>query len=263
MTFERLHAGNPGPMTGDGNWTYLVPGAEPLLIDAGVGAASHLDGLARLVPGGPGRVLVTHAHGDHSSGAPALAARWPRTTFLKRPWPAKDPVLPGGWTAIDDGARILADDVTLEVLHTPGHSPDHLALWHADSRTVFTGDLVVLGSSVVIPASSGGSLVDYLASLRRLLALGPARFLPAHGPVIDDPEDVLHRYIAHRHQREQQVLSAVEAGDADPAAIVARVYPDVPPALRRMADETVRAHLDKLAHDGLARSVDGRWCIVR
>ena len=45
------------------------------------------------------------------------------------------------------------------VMHTPGHAPDHLTLWHADSRTLFVGDMLVQGSTVVIPASHGGSLV--------------------------------------------------------------------------------------------------------
>jgi ribonuclease/clavin/mitogillin len=263
MTFERIHAGNPGPMTGDGNWTYLLPGAEPLLVDAGSGVTAHVEAVAARVADGPARILVTHAHPDHVSGAPVLAARWPRAQFLKRPWPERDPALPGGWTPIDDGARVAAGDVELEVLHTPGHSPDHLALWHQGSRTVFTGDLVVLGGSVVILASLGGSLVAYLASLRRLLALRPARFLPAHGPVIEDPEAVVHQYIAHRHQRDQQVLTAVEAGMATVDDIADRVYPLVQPDLRRMAEESVRAHLAKLAHDGLVAEHDGRWQAVR
>jgi glyoxylase-like metal-dependent hydrolase (beta-lactamase superfamily II) len=263
MTFERLNAGNPGPMTGDGNWTYLLPGDAPLLIDAGVGVAAHLEAVAQHAPHGPSRVLVTHAHPDHSSGAPVLAARWPHAQFLKWPWPGKDPTVPTGWAAVGDGDRLRAGDVVLDVLHTPGHSPDHLALWHAESRTAFTGDLVVLGSSVVIPASSGGSLTAYLASLRRLLALRPARFLPAHGPVIDDPEDVVHRYIAHRHQRDQQVLAAVEDGLETVEAIGARIYPSLTPGMRAMAEESVRAHLSKLADDGLVCQVGTAWRVRR
>jgi glyoxylase-like metal-dependent hydrolase (beta-lactamase superfamily II) len=78
-----------------------------------------------------------------------------------------------------------------DALHTPGHSPDHLAFWHEPSRTIFTGDLVVRGSSVMIHWSRGGDLGQYLASLERLLALEPRRLLPAHGPAIDDPRAIL------------------------------------------------------------------------
>ena len=42
-----VHAGNPGPMTGDGNWTWLIPGRTPTLVDAGVGNIAHLEALDR------------------------------------------------------------------------------------------------------------------------------------------------------------------------------------------------------------------------
>ena len=57
-----------------------------------------------------------------------------------------------------------------------------------------------------------GDLAAYLASLERVLALEPARLLPAHGPVIDDPERVLRGYIEHRREREQQILDALRVG---------------------------------------------------
>src|SRR6185369_5789225 len=144
-----FHAANPGPYTGDGNWTYLIPGAQPVMIDAGVGNASHLDAIALASPSGPGRVIVTHAHSDHASGAPAILARWPSTTFSKYPWPGQDGDIP--WHRIDEGAIIPTGEGDLNVFHTPGHSPDHIALWHADSKTLFVGDMMQIGSSVFIP----------------------------------------------------------------------------------------------------------------
>lgn len=257
-----LHAANPGPLTGSGNWTYLIAGDEPVLIDAGVGHAAHLDALEAAAPGGPARVLVTHAHGDHASGAAAILDRWPSARFAKRPWPGRDPALAAGWHPLDDGARVPTGEGDLEVLHTPGHAPDHLAFWHASSGTVFAGDLLVLGSTVFIPASSGGSLVEYLRSLRRLLALNPRRALPAHGPAIDDPQALIRHYLDHRHQREVQVLTALESGRATLPAIASRLYANLTPALLPMAQESVLAHLLKLAQDGLARQDGDRWAIV-
>ena len=257
-----LHAANPGPFTGDGNWTYLIPGDAPVLIDAGVGHASHLEALADAVPAGPAQVLVTHAHSDHAAGAPAIAARWPQARFLKRPWPEEDrPAVP--WEVIAEGAEVTTGEGTLAVLHTPGHSPDHLALWHPDTRTLFVGDLLQLGSSVFIPASKGGSLVDYLHSLRRLLALKPERAWPAHGPVIEDPAALITHYLDHRHQREVQVLTALESGLSSIDAITARIYTGVTPQVMPLARESVLAHLHKLAHDGLARTDGDQWLAVR
>lgn len=254
-----LHAGNPGPYTGDGNWTYLIAGDRPVLIDAGVGEAGHLDALAAETVDGPVDVVVTHAHSDHAAGAPVIQSRWPAARFLKHPWPDRDASVP--WLAVTDGETVMTGEGPLEVLHTPGHSPDHIALWHAESRTVFVGDLLQLGTTVFIPASSGGSLADYLASLERLRQLAPVRAWPAHGPVIDDPMALIQYYLDHRRQREEQVLAALEEGLATAEAITARIYVDLAPALAPMARESVLAHLVKLEGEGRARGAGTLWVI--
>jgi glyoxylase-like metal-dependent hydrolase (beta-lactamase superfamily II) len=259
MNPKFLHAANPGAMTGDGNWTYLIGDRHPVLIDAGVGNASHLDAIANAAPGGPSLVLVTHAHSDHVSGAPAIKARWPQSRFRKFPWPIRDPDL--GWTWLDDGARVDTDDGPLTVLHTPGHAPDHLTFWHADSRTLFVGDMLVQGGTVVIPASHGGSLALYLRSLERMLQLNPARALPAHGPVIDDPAALIHKYVEHRAQREGQVLGAIDSGGSTDESITAKIYPTLVDALVPMARESVLAHLQKLESEGRVRRDGDRWAL--
>jgi glyoxylase-like metal-dependent hydrolase (beta-lactamase superfamily II) len=254
-----IHSGNPGPMTGSGNWTYFLPGEHPILIDAGIGAPAHLDAIARQRSEGPGHVVITHGHSDHVAGVDAIAARWPSTTFSKYPWAERDRRQAVTFTALHDGEEIAAGCEAVQVVHTPGHAPDHVAFWHPASRTLFSGDLVVTGTTVVIPASSGGSLADYLHSLKRVLALAPAKLLPAHGPAIDDPETILRRYIEHRRQREAQVLDALERGLATVEAIVDRIYTGLTAPLVLMARESVLAHLIKLEQDGLARRSGEEW----
>ena len=261
MNPQFLHAANPGPMTGEGNWTYLIGFANPVLIDAGVGTASHLDAIAAAAPHGLSHLVVTHAHSDHVSGARAIHERWPAARLSKHPWPVRDPQLP--WTALDEGDAVHTEEGDLQVLLTPGHAPDHLTLWHHDSRTLFTGDMLVLGSTVVIPASQGGSLADYLRSLDRLAALNPARALPAHGPVIDDPLALIRRYVDHRAQRETQVLDALAANRDTVEAIAEQIYPSLPPALVPMARESVLAHLHKLQAEHRVAVVESRWKFVR
>jgi glyoxylase-like metal-dependent hydrolase (beta-lactamase superfamily II) len=257
MTPLALHAGNPGPMTGEGNWTWLIDGARPVLIDAGVGHPAHLDAVDAAARGRDVHLVVTHAHSDHIAGAPAIRERRPASALSKVPWPERDRDLP--WTALADGALIVTGEGGLEVLHTPGHAPDHICLWHAPSRSLYVGDMLVLGSTVVIPGSHGGSLVDYLRSLARLLALGPVRAFPAHGPVIEDPQALIHHYLAHRARREGQVMAALETREATAAEITARIYPELAPALEPMARESVIAHLVKLESEGRVARAGRGW----
>jgi glyoxylase-like metal-dependent hydrolase (beta-lactamase superfamily II) len=255
-----VHAHNPGHMTGRGNTTWLIPGRAATLIDAGTGQPAHLEELGAALGGATlARVLVTHAHVDHASGAVAIERRMPRVRFLKMPWPAQDARYAVHWEEIRDGEELEAGDTTLIAVHTPGHAPDHLCFWHEPTRTLFCGDLAVRGTTVVIPASAGGDLSEYISSLERVLALAPSRLLPAHGPVIDNPEPLLRQYLAHRREREEQVLAALGAGDTSPDAVVARVYEGLSPPLVRMARESVTAHLLKLEREGRVRRDGENW----
>lgn len=253
-------------MTGSGNNTYLLVSlGEAVLVDAGVGQAQHLADLgAALHDAGAElrRVAVTHGHRDHASGAAAIADAHRSATFVKYPWPLEDDQYSVGWSNIDEGDTVAVGDEQLVALRTPGHSPDHLAFWHEGSGSVFTGDLVVAGSSVMIHASRGGNLADYMASLERLLLLTPRVLYPAHGPRIDDPATVLGEYLAHRRMRERQVIDALRDGHRDIESIAAAIYRGVEPALMPAARENVRAHLEKLQADGVALGQDGGWQFV-
>jgi glyoxylase-like metal-dependent hydrolase (beta-lactamase superfamily II) len=258
-----IHAHNPGPYTGEGNWTWLLRGRVPTLIDAGTGQPAHLDAVEQALEGEPlAQVLVTHAHGDHASGAPALAARFPTARFRKMPWSDRDGRWPVPWDPIAAGESIAAGDATLAAIHTPGHAPDHLSFWHDETRTLFCGDLAVKGTTIYIPADSRGDLADYLASLERVIALQPTRLLPAHGPVIDDPRPLLRGYIEHRHERERQIVAVLSESAMTPDELVAQIYRGLNDMLRPMARESVVAHLVKLAREGRAGRRGEAWHII-
>ena len=258
-----LRAFNPGPITGDGNWTWLIPGRVPTLIDAGTGDARHLTSVREALEGAPlEQVAVTHGHIDHASGTLELAARFPAARFLKMPWPGHDAKWQVPWQPIADGDVIPAGDTSLTVVHTPGHSPDHVCFWHAETRTLFGGDLAISGGTVWIPTQLQGNLVDYLASLERVLALEPVRVLPAHGPIIERPTALLRSYLEHRRERETQILDALRDGESTPAGIVARVYTGLRESLAPLAAESVTAHLLKLEREGRVRRDGGNWSLT-
>jgi glyoxylase-like metal-dependent hydrolase (beta-lactamase superfamily II) len=250
-------------MTGRGNNTYLMSGnGSAVLVDAGVGQADHLDAIDRELAVGRARLaytIVTHGHPDHASGAPQIAARHPQARFRKYPQPGDQLRYPVPWETTKEGDEIRVGSEVLTALHTPGHAPDHVALWHESSRSAFTGDLVVLGGSVMIDVAGGGSLQEYLASLSRLLALRPRRLYPAHGPQVEDPQALLQAYLDHRLLRERQVLAALKAGHVSVEAITESIYDGLVPALAPAARENVRAHLQKLKNEGRAADRDGRW----
>jgi glyoxylase-like metal-dependent hydrolase (beta-lactamase superfamily II) len=236
-------AGNPSAWTGPtGNNTYLLRGAVPVLIDAGVGNAAHLDDVEAALEGVPlAAILITHGHSDHVGGLPAMAERWPSARVL-------------GFGELAD-ALIPAGDGQLLPVHTPGHSPDHLCFFDEAAGDVFCGDLVRIGGTIVIPATRGGNLRQYLDSLRLVRDLSPRRLLPGHGPIIDRPRTIIDDYLRHRERREAQIVDALREGAATPDAIAARVYGQLDPAIAPAAAESVLAHLIKLEEEGQVRPV--------
>lgn len=243
-----LTAGNPGTLTGAGNNTYLFDGAEPTLIDAGVGKPEHLDAIASHLEGRAlARVLVTHGHPDHASGVPALRERWPgleAQKWLDGPEP--------GWVSLQNAERVRAGDTWLTVVHTPGHAADHVCLWQPETRDLFCGDMMTATTTILVPpASRGGSLRAYLKSLQTLADLNPATAWPGHGPLITNPVARIHEYQAHRAMRERQVRTCISEGVTGLDDIVARVYADTPQDLWPAARLTVEALFEKLREDGI------------
>jgi glyoxylase-like metal-dependent hydrolase (beta-lactamase superfamily II) len=161
-----------------------------------------------------------------------------------------------------DGESIAAGDTMLRALHTPGHAPDHFCFLDETTRDVFCGDLARRGGTIVIPASVGGNLVQYLASLQRIRALQPRRLLPGHGPVIDNAGRLIDEYLQHRVEREGEVLAGLRSGATSVEALVQRIYTNLHPTVVRAAADSVLAHLIKLRDEGRAVEQDGEWRAV-
>lgn len=243
MRVERLLAPNPGLFTGPGTNTYLLDASgDAMVVDPGPVDSAHRDAvLAAIAVLRPRGVMVTHSHPDHAPLANPLGRELGVPVYGHQPGPDFDPDV-----LLADGDTVELGGEGLLVLHTPGHSRDHLC-FQAGSL-LFTGDHVMGGSTVVVE-----DMTAYLASLRRLQPLSLERIYPGHGPALDDPAAVLADYIAHRMQREREILAALAAGAASVGGVVTVVYADVDSALHPLAAISVAAHLAKLAEDGLVR----------
>jgi glyoxylase-like metal-dependent hydrolase (beta-lactamase superfamily II) len=160
--------------------------------------------------------------------------------------------------AIADGQRISADGANLTAMYTPGHAHDHLSFVIEEEHAMFTGDHV-LGRGTTVIAYPDGDLAAYMKSLDRARAAHPNRLYPGHGPVVENPDPVLAYYREHRLEREQQVLDAIDAGDATVPEMVKRIYADYDVALHAAAALSVLAHLHKLQDDGVLKEEGGAW----
>jgi glyoxylase-like metal-dependent hydrolase (beta-lactamase superfamily II) len=206
-------------------------------------------------------IITTHQHRDHTGGETILQTHLRERFNLEIPLAAHRQTadaLAGKvdfQTFIEDGEAFdLADEdgkpFLLKTLHTPGHAAGLLAFYDAEFGFLLSGDNVVSSSSVVI-APPEGNLKDYLSSLERLRDLPNLRFLcGSHGAAVFDAKSKIESYTTHRFEREKQILEAIESGAKTTCEIVERVYADVSPALYKLAEKSVEAHLNKLVEEG-------------
>lgn len=262
-TVRRVLASNPSHMTGPGTNTYLVGVEDVAVVDPGPVSAQHTAAIVRAA----GRrrirwILLTHTHPDHAPGATRLAERTgaPVLAFNRR-----EPSVHVD-RALRDGDVIEGSDFRLDVLHTPGHAPNHLCFLLEDEGMLFTGDTVLGGMYSVVSPSTGGDMGDYLATLDRLRRIRGLRTIaPGHGALITEPKARLAEYARHRRDRERQVLRLVRRSPTRVPDIVATLYADTPEPLLPVAAKQVYSHLRKLKAEGKVTGRDQRstWTALR
>jgi glyoxylase-like metal-dependent hydrolase (beta-lactamase superfamily II) len=248
-------------LDGTNTWVLHEPGASrALVLDPGPDDQSHLSAVADAVAARGASIagiLLTHGHADHSAGAARLAAE--HGVGVR----ALDPSHRLGDEGLVDGELVRCEGLELRVLGTPGHTGDSLSFLLEADGGLLTGD-TVLGRGSTVVAHPDGRLADYLGSLELLRrsaeASGARHVLTGHGPVLGDPIAAIDGYLAHRHERLDQVraalarLGAIDRGDhgALVEAIVEMVYADVPTLLWPAAALSVRAQLEYLRDAGEA-----------
>ena len=152
----------------------------------------------------------------------------------------------------EHGDRFPMDGDMLTVVHTPGHSIGHCCFLLESKGVLFTGDHILgAGTSIIVPPE--GDMAAYMDSLDRLLSYPAAVICPGHGPVVWEARQKILEYAAHRRQREEAIVTAVQEGIVTIEALVTRIYTDVPVFLHGLAGFSVEAHLIKLEQEGRIR----------
>lgn len=259
---RRLLARNPSPFTYTGTGTFVVGQGEVAVIDPGPLDFAHVKALIEALAGeSVTHILVTHTHMDHSPAAPALKAATGAPIFGCAPLMLSDdgPRADAGFDPLYAPDRVLADGEsvcgpgwTLSAVATPGHTSNHLCYALAEEKALFTGDHV-MGWSTTVVAPPDGNMADYMASLRKLLDRDDAIYHPTHGEAIAEPKRFVRGLIAHRRQRETQILKHLAAGPQTIPAMVAQMYAGIDTRLHGAAGRSVLAHLLDLEARGQVR----------
>ncbi|HYC58896.1 MAG TPA: MBL fold metallo-hydrolase [Thermoanaerobaculia bacterium] len=241
MNIRALLAPNPGPFTLTGTQTYLL--GDTAVLDPGPAIDSHIEAIRAAMPH-LRTILITHRHGDHAPAAVPLKEMTGAEIIAPRD--VLDDSVVG--RRVSGGESLDVDGTRVAVIATPGHTNEHVCYFTADGD-LFTGDTILgTGTTAIFPPD--GHMGDYLRSLHTLRALQPKRIHPAHGPMREDAVALIDEYIAHRLERERQVLAAVASGATTTQQMRATIYPELDERLHRAAEIQITAHLIKLVEEG-------------
>ena len=258
---RRILAPNPSPLTGPGTNTYLLGTGQIAVIDPGPDDPAHLSAiLAALGPDqSVSHIFVTHSHLDHSplaralsaaTGAPILAfgdSASGRSAVMR--YLAEGGTLGGGegvdadfapTRLLKDGETVAGDGWQLTALYTPGHFGNHMAFLWGDA--LFSGDLV-MGWATSLVSPPDGDLTAFMASCRRLSQRNDRIYYPGHGHPVTAPKERVDWLIAHRLEREAQILTALQDGPSQIPELTRKIYTEIQPHLFPAAERNVLAHL--------------------
>ena len=256
---RRVTANNPGPFTFLGTGTYIVGRGEVAVIDPGPAMDDHLDAILSATQGERiTHILVTHHHADHSPLARSLSLRTGAAVHgcaVKRAVAEDDIQLEAGYDhfvpdiSMCGGGQVAGPGWTLEAIPTPGHTSNHICYALAEENALFSGDHI-MGWSTTVITPPDGDMTDYLASLERVRARDFATLWPTHGPPITEVRPFIDAYIAHRRERERQILDRLAAGDRTIAEMVPTAYAQVDPKLWPAAERSMHAQVIALVRAG-------------
>jgi glyoxylase-like metal-dependent hydrolase (beta-lactamase superfamily II) len=258
---RRVIANNPGPFTYTGTGVYIIGHGDVCVIDPGPDLPDHFEALKAALAGETiSHVLVTHSHMDHSPLAHPLA-RWAGCSVLA----SGEISIAAGESevrleagddnkfrpdaALSDGTIIEGEGWTIEAIATPGHTSGHMCFALKEENCLFSGDHI-MGWSTTVISPPDGDMDDYLTSLNKIAAREFATIWPTHGSPIRDPAPFVAAYIAHRLDREDQIIAQLASGQTKIKDFVPIMYAAVDSRLWPAACHSVMAHVTRLVKQG-------------
>lgn len=264
---RRVTANNPGAFTFKGTGTYIVGRGEVAVIDPGPDDPAHLKAILAAVAGERvTHILITHHHSDHSPLAGALKAATGAIiygcTVTSREAEEEGAVrMEVGHDltfqpeiSLCGGGEVSGPGWTIEAIPTPGHTSNHICFALKEENCLFSGDHI-MGWSTTVITPPDGDMGDYLASLSSIEARHFTTLWPTHGPPIREVDTFIAAYTAHRHERANQILRALEAGPARIRDLVPRLYADVDSKLWPAASRSMLAAVLYLSGEGKIAAV--------
>jgi len=210
-------------------------------------------------------IVLTHRHGDHIGGAGRLRAETGGEIVCHED--EREPIETGldgihVDRSVQDGETIDLGGVTLELIHTPGHTMGSLCVYYRERGILFTGD-TVLGKGTTSIDPDHGDMALYLKSLGRIARYDTKLIGPGHGEIVHHPEEKIKLLIQHRHSRERRILGLIQNGHTTVDQLFAAIYARLDLRLHNSAHGQLMSHLTKLEREGgVSRNADGTYTLI-
>ncbi|MDC0195987.1 MBL fold metallo-hydrolase [Gammaproteobacteria bacterium] len=264
---RRIVANNPGPFTFKGTGTYIIGHGKVAVIDPGPRDEKHVEAMMVALDGEEiTHQLVTHTHNDHSPAAKLIKARTGAKTYGFGPHGSGKygkgfAVEAGGDTdfipdiALLDGDVIKGENWTINCIHTPGHTSNHLCFHLDQENALFPGDHV-MGWSTTVVSPPDGDVFEYMNSLRKLAERSDRIYYPTHGAPIKSPQRFVRAILVHRKMRESQILDCLDKEIYTIPFMVEQMYKDLDERLIGAAQQSIFAHIIDLSNRGIIKPQD-------
>lgn len=152
---------------------------------------------------------------------------------------------------VESGDEIPVGHISFKVIYTPGHEPNHMALFHEPSGTLFSGDLIA-NSGHFSSAPLTSDVAAYERSLEKVLELGPRLIVPSHGDPIENPVEHVNKCMTNAQNMKREILKALEKfEEATHLKIAKDIFNATDPSKEGTLSLIVWCYLECLAEEGM------------